>query len=145
MIAEILIAYFGALLIDKYKDKTILIILLIIHISLLFIFKYTDFILTNINNIFNANINLLKLALPIGISFYTFQIISYEVDVYKGKINASKSLINYMTYVFLFPQLIAGPIVRYNDIQNESINHDILYPCFAFTFYLDSMVLRCKA
>ena len=132
MIAEILIAYFGALLIDKYKDKTILIILLIIHISLLFIFKYTDFILANINNIFNANINLLKLALPIGISFYTFQIISYEVDVYKKKVSVQKSIINLATYVSLFPQLIAGPIVRYESINEELDNRKTTFNDFSY-------------
>ena len=132
MIAEILIAYFGALLIDKYTDKTILIILLIIHISLLFIFKYTDFILTNINNIFNANINLLKLALPIGISFYTFQIISYEVDVYKKKVSVQKNIINLATYVSLFPQLIAGPIVRYESINEELDNRKTTFNDFSY-------------
>ena len=132
MIAEILIAYFGALLVDKYKDKTILIILLIIHISLLFIFKYTDFILTNINNIFNANINLLKLALPIGISFYTFQIISYEVDVYKKKVSVQKNIINLATYVSLFPQLIAGPIVRYESINEELDNRKTTFNDFSY-------------
>ena len=132
MISEILIAYFGALLIDKYKDKTILIILLIIHISLLFIFKYTDFILTNINNIFNANINLLKLALPIGISFYTFQIISYEVDVYKKKVSVQKNIINLATYVSLFPQLIAGPIVRYESINEELDNRKTTFNNFSY-------------
>ena len=132
MISEILIAYFGALLIDKYKDKTILIILLIIHISLLFIFKYTDFILTNINNIFNANINLLKLALPIGISFYTFQIISYEVDVYKKKVSVQKNIINLATYVSLFPQLIAGPIVRYESINEELDNRKTTFNDFSY-------------
>ena len=132
MISEILIAYFGALLIDKYKDKTILIILLIIHISLLFIFKYTDFILTNINNIFNANINLLKLALPIGISFYTFQIISYEVDVYKKKVSVQKNIINLATYVSLFPQLIAGPIVRYDSINEELDNRKTTFNDFSY-------------
>ena len=132
MIAEILIAYFGALLIDKYKDKTILIILLIIHISLLFIFKYTDFILTNINNIFNANINLLKLALPIGISFYTFQIISYEMDVYKKKVSVQKNIINLATYVSLFPQLIAGPIVRYESINEELDNRKTTFNDFSY-------------
>ena len=132
MIAEILIAYFGALLIDKYKDKTILIILLMIHISLLFIFKYTDFILTNINNIFNANINLLKLALPIGISFYTFQIISYEMDVYKKKVSVQKNIINLATYVSLFPQLIAGPIVRYESINEELDNRKTTFNDFSY-------------
>lgn len=77
MILEILIAYIGAILIDKYKSKKILILTLFIHIILLIIFKYTNFLTTNINNVFNTNFKLLNIALPIGISFYTFQIISY--------------------------------------------------------------------
>ena len=121
MIAEIIIAYIGAILIDKYKNqsKNILIITLIIHIFLLIIFKYTDFIIQSINDISNANIKLLNIALPIGISFYTFQIISYLIDVYNGKVKVQKNIINLATYVSLFPQLVAGPIVRYQTVEKE--------------------------
>ena len=121
MIIEIIIAYIGAILIDKYKNqsKNILITTLFIHIFLLIIFKYTDFIIKTINDISNANIKLLNIALPIGISFYTFQIISYLIDVYNGKVKVQKSIIKLATYVSLFPQLVAGPIVRYQTVEKE--------------------------
>lgn len=121
MIAEIIIAYIGAILIDKYKNqsKNILITTLFIHVFLLIIFKYTDFIIQTINDISNANIKLLNIALPIGISFYTFQIISYVIDVYNGKVKVQKNLINLATYISLFPQLVAGPIVRYQTVEKE--------------------------
>ena len=121
MIAEIVIAYTGAILIDKYKSqsKNILIITLFIHVFLLIIFKYTNFIIQTINDISNANIKLLNIALPIGISFYTFQIISYIIDVYNGKVKVQKNIINLATYVSLFPQLVAGPIVRYQTVEKE--------------------------
>ena len=121
MIAEIIIAYIGAILIDKYKNqsKNILITTLFIHVFLLIIFKYTDFIIQTINDISNANIKLLNIALPIGISFYTFQIISYLIDVYNGKVKVQKNIINLATYVSLFPQLVAGPIVRYQTVEKE--------------------------
>ena len=121
MIAEIVIAYTGAILIDKYKSqsKNTLIITLFIHVFLLIIFKYTDFIIQTINDMSNANIKLLNIALPIGISFYTFQIISYVIDVYNGKVKVQKNIINLATYVSLFPQLVAGPIVRYQTVEKE--------------------------
>ena len=121
MIAEIIIAYIGAILIDKYKNqsKNILITTLFIHVFLLIIFKYTDFIIQTINDISNANIKLLNIALPIGISFYTFQIISYVIDVYNGKVKVQKNIINLATYISLFPQLVAGPIVRYQTVEKE--------------------------
>ena len=122
MIIEIVLAYFEARLIEKYKSKEIFIFSIFIHVLLLCIFKYTNFLITNINGIFNTNITLLNIVLPIGISFYTFQIISYLVDVYKGKVKAQKNFISLTTYVSLFPQLIAGPIVRYETINDELDN-----------------------
>lgn len=119
ILLEILIAYFGAIIIDKTKNKTIFIFTILIHVLLLCFFKYTDFLITNINSIFKTNISLLRISLPIGISFYTFQIISYVVDVYRGKVSVQKSFIRLATYVSLFPQLIAGPIVRYETIEEE--------------------------
>ena len=124
MFFEILISYFGAILIDKHKkdkelSKNIFIITIFIHIFLLVIFKYTNFIIDSINNIAKLNISFVNIALPIGISFYTFQVISYVTDVYKGKVEVQKSFIKLATYVSLFPQLVAGPIVRYDSIKNE--------------------------
>ena len=152
MIAEIIIAYIGALLIDKYKNqsKNILITTLFIHVFLLIIFKYTDFIIQSINDISNANIKLLNIALPIGISFYTFQIISYIIDVYNGKVNVQKNIIKLATYVSLFPQLVAGPIVRYQTVEKElddrvhSFNN-FAYGIRRFTIGLAKKVLIANA
>ena len=124
MLVEILVAYFGALLIDKYKSKEIFLITIIIHIGLLCVFKYTDLFIGTINSIFKTNISFLNIALPIGISFYTFQILSYVIDVYRGKVKVQKKILKLATYVSLFPQLIAGPIVRYETICDELDNRD---------------------
>lgn len=132
MLIEILIAYISGILIDKYKSKSLFIITLIIHIGLFGIFKYTDFIISNINNIFSSSVPMLSIALPIGISFYTFQILSYEIDVYKGKVKVQKNLLKLLTYVSLFPQLIAGPIVRYETIEDELENRKHSYKNFSY-------------
>ena len=124
MLVEIIVAYFGALLIDKYKSKEIFLITIIIHIGLLCVFKYTDLFIGTINSIFKTNISFLNIALPIGISFYTFQILSYVIDVYRGKVKVQKNILKLATYVSLFPQLIAGPIVRYETICGELDNRD---------------------
>ena len=124
MLVEILVAYFGALLIDKYKSKEIFLITIIIHIGLLCVFKYTDLFIGTINSIFKTNISFLNIARPIGISFYTFQILSYVIDVYRGKVKVQKNILKLATYVSLFPQLIAGPIVRYETICDELDNRD---------------------
>ena len=125
MISEIFICYIGGLLLEKHKNKYLLALFLIIHLGLLGYFKYIDFLIRSINNIFNSNLKLLNVLLPIGISFYTFQIISYLIDVYRGKIKAQDNFFNLATYVSLFPQLIAGPIVRYEDINDNLIKKDI--------------------
>lgn len=127
MLLEIIISYYGAILIDKYPryKETILAIFITIHLGLLCIFKYTNFLISNINNIFNSNISPLNIIMPIGISFYTFQIISYLVDVYRKKVPPQKNILTLATYISLFPQLIAGPIVRYKDINEELKNRTI--------------------
>ena len=127
MLLEIIISYYGAILIDKYLryKETILAIFITIHLGLLCIFKYTNFLISNINNIFNSNISSLNIIMPIGISFYTFQIISYLVDVYRKKVPPQKNILTLATYISLFPQLIAGPIVRYKDINEELKNRTI--------------------
>lgn len=132
MLIEVLFSYFMTLSLEKNKSKSLLGIIISFHIFLLCVFKYFNFIITNINSIFDGNISLLNIVLPIGISFYTFQIISYEVDVYRGKVKASKSLIDYMTYVFLFPQLIAGPIVRYETISKELKSRKVTLEDFSY-------------
>ncbi len=126
MIFSSIVDYTNGRLIEKYKDnkfkkKLFLIFSIAINIGLLGFFKYSDFLIENINNIFGSSIDLLKLGLPIGISFFTFQTMSYSIDVYRGKVKAEKNFINFMTYVSMFPQLIAGPIVRYEEIS-KSLN-----------------------
>ena len=124
MILSILFNYYFAILVDKYKkekskSKIILIISLIFNIGLLFLFKYLDFVIINFNNLFNLKIPILNLNLPIGISFYTFQILSYVVDVYKKDVKVQKNIFDLGTYISFFPQLIAGPIVRYSTIEKQ--------------------------
>ena len=132
MIGEIFIAYVGTRYLEKHRKKNILVSLLAVHIGALGLFKYSDFTINNINQIFGSKIPLLKLALPIGISFYTFQIISYVVDVYRGKVKAQKSFLKIATYVSLFPQLIAGPIVRYETIEKELDSRTSNFENFAY-------------
>lgn len=123
MLFSIIFNYYGALLINKVKKKKLFLgSIIFVNILLLVIFKYTNFFLNNINNIFNSNIKNPNIILPIGISFYTFQILSYVIDVYKGKVEVQKNIIKLATYISLFPQLIAGPIVRYETICSEIDN-----------------------
>lgn len=120
MILSIIVNYFIVLWMDKSsKHKKWLIIDLVFNLGLLFFFKYTNFFLDNINNLFNLNIKFLSISLPIGISFYTFQILTYVIDVYKSKVPVQKSIINLGCYISAFPQLIAGPIVRYETVNKE--------------------------
>lgn len=104
---------------NERKMKLGLLISIIGNLGLLSFFKYSDFLIGNINSIFNLNIGLLNIALPIGISFYTFQTMSYTIDVYRGHTQVQNSIISFGTYVTLFPQLIAGPIVRYQTVAEE--------------------------
>ncbi len=128
MILSILATYIFGILIDKYKktkySKIFLILSIFINIGLLIYFKYADFIIKNINLWLSNKIDLIHVILPIGISFYTFQLISYIVDVYRGEAKVQKNIIKLATYVSLFPQLIAGPIVRYTTIENQLENRE---------------------
>ena len=99
--------------------KYALISSIVINVALLGIFKYADFFISTINGIFGAKIPLTHISLPIGISFFTFQTMSYTIDAYRGKASAQRNFSSFMTYVCLFPQLIAGPIVRYTDVAKE--------------------------
>ncbi len=124
MLITVLIAYIFGLLIDKYrfekrKSKLFLIISVVLILLNLFIFKYLDFSIGIFNSIFKTNIGLSKLVLPIGISFYTFQILSYVIDLYWGKVGVQKNYFRLLLYVSFFPQLIAGPIVRYETVEKE--------------------------
>ncbi len=102
--------------------KILLVCSILSNIGLLAFFKYADFLVNNINSLFGTQIEALNLPLPIGISFYIFQSLSYIIDVYKGEIKAQKSIVAYGTYISLFPQLIAGPIVRYQTVEEQMLN-----------------------
>lgn len=125
MVFSIVINWVAGLLMHKIpeKKKLFLIISVIIDLGMLGFFKYAGFITENINIIFPfLNIPVISVPLPIGISFYTFQIMSYTIDVYRGNTQVQKNLVSFGTYVSLFPQLIAGPIVRYSDVA-EQLDH----------------------
>lgn len=125
MIIQISINYILGLLIEysyevknnKKMAKGYMIISVIFGLGILGYYKYADFFIENFNNITGLNIELLKVALPVGISFYTFQTLSYTIDVYRRQVKAQKNYINLAMYITMFPQLIAGPIVRYTDIK----------------------------
>ena len=126
MAASILINYICGTAIEKYGKKALgklfLGISLAFSLGSLGYFKYADFFIANFNRATGLSLPLLKIALPIGISFYTFQILSYTVDVYRKKVPAQKNLITLAAYVTLFPQLIAGPIVRYSDVEAQLVS-----------------------
>ncbi len=124
MLITVSVGYvFGILteLVPKVK-KLWLILAVCIELGFLVYFKYVDFFIYNFNAVTGLSIPLLQVALPIGISFYTFQILSYNVDVYRGEVPAQRNPINLAAYIALFPQLIAGPIVRYSHIEKELQN-----------------------
>lgn len=124
MIVSSLVDYMAGLFLDKYNDnpkirKLALIISMVVDLGFLMTFKYSGFLISNINGLIGTNIPIPDLPLPIGISFYTFQSMSYTIDLYWRKIKVQKNFLDYLTYVSLFPQLVAGPIVKYEDVQNE--------------------------
>lgn len=124
MLLAITLGYIFGLLIERFKEKKrisklFMILSVASSLAMLGYFKYVDFFIGNFNAITGLSVPLLKIALPIGISFYTFQILSYTVDVYRGNVAAQKNPIDLAAYVALFPQLIAGPIVRYSDVAEQ--------------------------
>lgn len=132
MIFSCLLNYFYALYHDKVKNRKLLFILCIVaNLLILGFFKYADFLIDIINSIFRLNINPLKLALPIGISFFTFQTMSYSIDVYRSSVVPERNFFYFTTYVSMFPQLIAGPIVRYETISKELYKRDINFNNFS--------------
>lgn len=127
MISSIIISYiFGRLLgtENKKKRQWILAIAVVINIGLLVVFKYLDMMVQTVNQLCGSEIPLVGLALPIGISFFTFQALSYVIDVYRREVEPQKNLWNVMLYISFFPQLIAGPIVKYHDIQEQIDNRN---------------------
>ena len=121
LILSIIVNYSLGRLITKYKDnkKVWLIISLIFNFGLLLYFKYVNFFIDTVNNIFNINIYLMEIVLPLGISFFTFQAFSYVKDIYDGKIKGASNIIDFGMYLSMFPQLIAGPIVRYSELEDN--------------------------
>ncbi|MGN1457386.1 MAG: MBOAT family O-acyltransferase [Acutalibacteraceae bacterium] len=132
MLVSIVVNYVSGLLIGKFKNsgkqnlkaaKAVLITSIIVNIGLLVFFKYAGFIGNTLNIVLPfVNIPVMEIPLPIGISFYTFQTMSYVIDVYRNDAKAQKNIITFGTYVSLFPQLIAGPIVRYRDVETQLIS-----------------------
>lgn len=126
MLASILISYTGGIFVDRFKQvekmkaaKWALIISCVASLSLLAFFKYAGFAAQTVNSLTGAEIAMLNIALPIGISFYTFQTLSYTIDVYRGEAAVQKNLVSFGAYVIMFPQLIAGPIVQYKTIDTQ--------------------------
>ena len=123
MAGSIASSYVLGLLIEKFRamplGKLFLIVSAAISLGLLGYFKYADFFISNFNAVFGLSVPLLRIALPIGISFYTFQLLSYTIDVYRGTVAAQRNFITLAAYIAMFPQLIAGPIVRYSDVAAQ--------------------------
>ena len=126
MIFSIIVDYINGMKVEKYidlnqKEKAFKVVILsaVINLLILCFFKYSDFLISNLNAVFNLNMKLLNLPLPIGISFYTFQTMSYTIDIYKGEAKAQHNILDFGAYVTLFPQLVAGPIVRYETVATQ--------------------------
>ena len=133
MLFSIASTYVFGILIDKYKkhSKLFLILSIFVSIGMLVYFKYINFIIQNINLWITNKIDFIYVVLPIGISFYTFQMISYVIDVYRGQAKVQKNILKLAMYVSLFPQLIAGPIVRYTTIEEELENRTHTFEKFS--------------
>lgn len=133
MLACITINYIAAILVEQHWlnfHKLWMIIAVSASLGLLGFYKYSDFFISQFNTLTGLNIPLLELSLPIGISFFTFQALSYTVDVYRGTVKAERNPIDFTAYVSMFPQLIAGPIVRYTTVINELHKREITFDCF---------------
>jgi len=127
MLASVIVDFTVSHQIDKHKEspktmKRYLMMSVVFNLGMLIFFKYTGFFTENLNTLFKTNIPILEYTLPLGISFYTFQTMSYTIDVYRGRVEAEKNIIAFGAYVALFPQLIAGPIVKYRTIKEELQN-----------------------
>lgn len=133
LLSSIIINYYFSKWIynNPTKKRMLLILSLIINLGILFYFKYFNFIIECTNDILNLDINILNISLPLGISFFTFQAISYVVDVYLNKVKPAKNIFEFGTYLSLFPQLVAGPIVRYETIADELKRRKITTEMFA--------------
>ena len=127
MLVSVVVGYLAGLILGKCREKkpegcaqkAVLTVSILLFISIFVYFKYTDFFISNFNAVTGLSVPLLQIVLPVGISFYTFQIISYLIDVYRGEAAPQKNFVSLATYITMFPQLIAGPIVRYSDIEKQ--------------------------
>ncbi|MBQ6992048.1 MAG: MBOAT family protein [Clostridia bacterium] len=133
LIIACILNYFFGLLIDKSKDnrKLFLSLGIIFNICLIGYYKYTNFFIENFSKVLNIDSKYLSIILPLGISFFTFQNISYLIDVYRKEVKAQKNILQYATYITFFPQLIAGPIVRYKDVNEQLANRTESFDNFA--------------
>ena len=135
MLGSILGNYGVAILVDKYRDKKLskfwMGIDIAINLGLLFVFKYLDFSIGTLNLLIKNSIPRAGLVLPIGISFFTFQALSYVIDVYRGTVKVQRNPLYLALYISFFPQLIAGPIVRYSDIENQIVNRKFSWDDFS--------------
>ncbi len=121
LIITAIVNYVAGVLMSKSENrrKLVLILSIILNLAILFIFKYTSFAVTTINSIFNISIPDPGLPLPIGISFFTFQSMSYTIDVYRGTCKPQRNFVNFFAYIAMFPQIVAGPIVKYQDVEEQ--------------------------
>ena len=128
MLCIIFVNYLAALQLQhQRKAKLILLIgTVCLNLGILGYFKYFNFFVVNFNNLLNFKVNIINVVMPLGISFYTFQALSYVIDVYRGEVKAQKDLMKVALYVALFPQLIAGPIVKYHDIEQNLCNKRVI-------------------
>ncbi len=146
MIASLLVNYSFGLAVDKFREKTkiskfLIALMVIFNLAIFFVYKYLNFTIASINSLFGTSLILTEFVLPIGISFYTFQAMSYVLDVYRGRGQVQKNPLNVMLYILLFPQLIAGPIVRYETVAYEINNRketldDFVSGIYRFVFGL---------
>ena len=133
ILGVVLIDYLFAIFIDRFNNRKLFLILAIIsNIGILFYYKYFNFVIDNINAVFDINVSVNKIVLPIGISFFIFQALSYVIDVYRGEVKVQKNPFLLLLYVSFFPQLVAGPIVRYQTIEEEITSRKVDLDDFAY-------------
>ena len=134
MLLTIITNYVAAIAIARYRNyaKWILLLAILADLGVLFYFKYFNFVVENVNAAFDCEFSFLKVIMPIGISFYTFQALSYLVDVYRKEVEAQRDIYKLALYITLFPQLVAGPIVKYHDVRNEIENREVTFDKVAY-------------
>ena len=132
LLSTILTNYAGSIFLCKYPKykKIILFLTIFVNLSILFYFKYFNFVITNINHFMHSHFNITEIILPIGISFYIFQAMSYVIDVYRNKCSVQKNIFKLSLYICLFPQLVAGPIIKYHDIESQIDNRPMNFSNF---------------